>query len=57
MFVGDSPKADIRGANRAGMVSVLKDPDNRHGSSRIQPCHRIRSITELADIVDQYNGA
>ena len=57
MFVGDSPKADIRGANRAGLVSVLKDPDNRHDNSRIQPHHRIRSITELAGILSQYNDS
>ena len=57
LFVGDSLKADIRGANRAGLISVLKDPDNRHGNSRIRPNHRIRSITELAGVVSQYNDS
>jgi len=57
MFVGDSPKADIQGANRAGLISVLKDPENRHSDSRIRPHHRIRSIVEMVGIVAQYNGA
>jgi len=56
LFVGDSPRADIRGANRAGLISVLKDPTGRHDRSRIKPAHRIRKITELGRIVAAYNG-
>jgi len=56
MFVGDSPEADIRGANRAGMISVLKDPTDRHRHSRIKPKHRIRRLAELPSIISAYNG-
>lgn len=59
LFVGDSPKADIDGANRAGMISVLKDPAGRHaqGTDRnIPPAHRLKSLLELRRIVQQYNA-
>lgn len=56
LFVGDSPKADILGANRAGMISVLKDPTGRHAQSPYAPMHQIRRLGELRDIVAQYNG-
>ena len=56
LFVGDSLRADIKGANRVGMISVLKDPTDRPRRSRIRPAHRIRRIAELLDIVKQYNG-
>jgi HAD superfamily hydrolase (TIGR01549 family) len=56
LFVGDSLEADIEGANQAGMISVLKDPHNRHRHSRIKPNHRIRRLSELRDIVRQHNG-
>ncbi len=55
IFVGDSLWADIRGANRAGLTSVLKDPLGRHQDKRIKPHHRIRSLLELPDIVLDYN--
>ncbi len=55
IFVGDSLWADIRGANRAGLTSVLKDPLGRHQDKRIKPHHRIRSLLELPDIVLNYN--
>ncbi|MBN1553375.1 MAG: HAD family hydrolase [Phycisphaerae bacterium] len=54
IFVGDSPKADIRGANRLGMVSVLKDPAGRYATSRHTPTHTIQSILELRDVIQQY---
>lgn len=54
MFVGDSPRADIVGANRIGMISVLKDPTGRYDDNSISPRHRIRSALELQDIVDLY---
>ena len=57
LFVGDSLKADIRGANRMGMISVLKDPLHKHERSRIVPRHRIARLEELVGIVAQYNGA
>jgi len=55
LFVGDSPRADIKGANQAGMISVLKDPAGRYAKSRIKPHHRIDRIADLTDVVAQYN--
>jgi HAD superfamily hydrolase (TIGR01549 family) len=51
IFVGDSPKADIAGANRVGMISVLKDPRALHAKSPIQPRHTIRKLGELPELV------
>ena len=56
MFVGDSPWADIFGAKRMGMVSVLKDPAGRHRHIRIRPHYRIRSILKLPRILRRSNG-
>ena len=56
LFVGDSPAFDIVGANRCGMVSVLKDPSNRHVRHKHVPRHRIARIGELVDLVRQYNS-
>jgi FMN phosphatase YigB (HAD superfamily) len=62
MFVGDRLRTDILGANRAGMVSVLKDPAGRHkkrpAPSRrcdLRPDHHIGSILELANLVATHN--
>jgi HAD superfamily hydrolase (TIGR01549 family) len=55
LFVGDSLEADILGANQAGMISVLKDPQDRHRHSKIQPRHRIRRLAELREILKRYN--
>ncbi|MCD6364958.1 MAG: HAD family hydrolase [Planctomycetes bacterium] len=57
LFVGDSLKADVRGARRAGLISVLKDPSNKHAGSRIRPHHRIAALRELNDVVASYNGS
>lgn len=54
IFVGDSPKADVHGANRLGMITVLKDPIGKHAQSRYRPAHTIKSILELRDVVAQY---
>lgn len=54
LFVGDSPKADIGGARRTGMISVLKDPLGRHADGRCSPRHRIRSLLELPGILTGY---
>ena len=56
LFVGDNMRADIYGANRMGMISVLKDPLGRHRRSRIRPRHRICRLAELRGIVARYNG-
>jgi len=55
MFVGDSLRADIKGANRMGMISVLKDPAGRRGLCMTRPRHRLRSILQLPKILDQYD--
>ena len=55
LFVGDSLWADVDGANRTGMISVLKDPAGREGNSRILPRHRIAHLAELKSIVATYD--
>lgn len=57
MFVGDSLHCDIHGANRMGMVSVLKDPLGRRRHWWIRARHRIRRIGELPGIIARYNAA
>jgi len=56
LFVGDSPKADIFGAHRAGMVTVLRDRPKRRTKMRVAPDHRVADMTELLQIVAQYEG-
>jgi HAD superfamily hydrolase (TIGR01509 family) len=51
VFVGDRLRADIFGANRVGMTSVLKDPTGRLRSRRARPDHRILALTELGQLV------
>jgi len=53
LFVGDTPRADILGARRAGMIPVLKDPTGRYRANRIKPDYVIRSMTELTGVVAQ----
>lgn len=54
LFVGDTPSADVRGAKRVGLISVLKDPDGRHDGERLKPDYTIRSLAELPEIVRRY---
>ena len=54
IFVGDSPKADIAGANRAGMLTVLRDLPIRRKPKRITPDHSLTDMPELLQIVAQY---
>jgi len=56
MFVGDSFGPDIRGANRVGMISVLKDPTGRRRHWRFTPDHRIRRLLDLPPLVARYTG-
>jgi HAD superfamily hydrolase (TIGR01509 family) len=55
LFVGDSLRADVAGANRAGMVSVLKDPTGRQWHPDIRPRHRIVRLADLKGVVAGYN--
>ena len=54
MFVGDSPRPDILGAGRLGMITVLRDLPGRRKSTRAAPDHRLSDMTELLQIVAQY---
>ena len=54
LFVGDKTWADIRGANRAGLISVLKDPTGRKRTWLWRPHHRIARLSDLRGIVDRY---
>ncbi len=57
-FVGDRIEEDIRGANRAGLRSVLFDPNyeaERHSSdTETRPDHVIREITEILDLTSHF---
>ncbi len=57
MFVGDSIIADIQGANKAGLVSVLKDPVDYNADSATKPRCRIRNLTEIETLVANYNDS
>ena len=54
LFVGDSPKADISGAHRAGMITVLRELPRRRKPMRVAPDHSLTDMTELLQIVAQY---
>ena len=53
VFVGNLPRPDIVGANRVGMISVLKDPHGHHANSRSHPRYRIAALEELPAILAQ----
>jgi len=66
MFVGDTLRADVRGANRVGMISVWKHPDGAAGTRNtggwigrcwlgaLRPDHVIRRLSELPELVRRY---
>ncbi|HUT01719.1 MAG TPA: HAD family hydrolase [Phycisphaerae bacterium] len=56
LFVGDSPRADIQGAGRMGMVTVLKDPTGRHDGHGVRPDYRIRSVLHLPQVLAEHNA-
>jgi putative hydrolase of the HAD superfamily len=56
MFVGNSPKADIRGANRMGMVSVLKDPTGRHEHDTGGADHCIAALAEVENLLRRHDA-
>lgn len=53
IFVGDSLRADIEGANRMGMISVLKAPEGSSGSS-ITARYRIARLADLESVLKRY---
>lgn len=56
VFVGDSLPADMKGAARAGMITVLKDPAGRKHQRHVRPDHVISRLNELPAIVSLYNS-
>lgn len=57
LFVGDSPKPDIYGAHRAGMITVLRKLSKQRKPHRVAPDHDFTDMTELLQIVAQYEGS
>lgn len=57
MFIGDSIAADIRGANKVGLISVLKDPVDSNADSTTRPCYKIRNLTEIEALVADSNSS
>lgn len=57
MFVGDSLINDIRGANRMGMISVLKDPAKRGRYCLARPRYRIRGLVQLPRVLRRIANA
>ena len=52
LYIGDSIAADIRGANAAGLISVLKDPDDAHKNASTGAAHRIHQLADLTGIIE-----
>jgi len=51
LFVGDSMRADIYGARRAGLIPVLKAPAETHRNSKITTSGRIHKLGELREFL------
>jgi putative hydrolase of the HAD superfamily len=52
VFVGDRPEQDIRGANDAGLISVLLDPPHlQRDLDGVVPDYTISSLSELLPIL------
>lgn len=56
MFVGDKLDVDIKGANRAGMVSVLKAPDKHRRRRLVRPDYIISALRELPELIARHDG-
>lgn len=53
-FVGDLVKTDIKGANRMGMVSILKLTNKKQDTA--QAHHMISNLAELPDLIRRLRG-
>ena len=56
VFVGDSLAADIAGAARVGMVTVLKDSRGRRKGSGPRPTYRVKSLRQLRGVLGERIG-
>lgn len=52
LFVGDSPRADIIGAGRMGMLTALKDPAGRYDGRAHGATWTIRRVVEVEGLLD-----
>ena len=57
MFVGDKLRPDVNGANRVGMISVLKRPAGRPPWGLTRPDHVITALRELPELIERCDGA
>jgi HAD superfamily hydrolase (TIGR01509 family) len=57
IFVGDSLRADIDGANRVSMITVWKRPASQSTRASTRANHQIHSLLELEDIVARYESS
>jgi len=53
MFVGDKLRRDISGANRAGMISVLKRPAGRPPWGLTRPDYVVTELRELPELIER----
>ena len=60
VMVGDTLGADILGAGRVGMRTILVDiepnPDNGRFADRVRPTARVTSLREIPAILENWNG-
>jgi HAD superfamily hydrolase (TIGR01509 family) len=60
VMVGDSLGADVLGAQRVGMRSILVDiephPDNARFTGTARPSARVTDLREIPDLVRRWNG-
>lgn len=58
VYIGDNPSADIAGAQQAGMKAVLRvnAHQSRLASTMVTPDGRIKALTELYDLLDEWYG-
>ncbi len=56
LFVGDTIPVDIKGANRVGMISILKQSGEQPATGRTRARHVISALSELQEIVLGYEG-